>query len=42
MGKDVIIACDFSGAEQTFEFLDKFTGRKPFAICLTPYSQTVQ
>ncbi len=30
MGKDVIIACDFSSAEQTFDFLDKFTGRKPF------------
>ena len=30
MGKDVIIACDFSSAENTFEFLDKFTGRKPF------------
>ncbi|MEE1053005.1 MAG: orotidine-5'-phosphate decarboxylase [Acutalibacteraceae bacterium] len=30
MGKDVIIACDFSSAEQTFAFLDKFTGRKPF------------
>ncbi|MBR4108869.1 MAG: orotidine-5'-phosphate decarboxylase [Oscillospiraceae bacterium] len=30
MGKDVIVACDFSGAKQTFEFLDKFTGRKPF------------
>ena len=30
MGKDVIIACDFSSAEQTFEFLDKFTGKKPF------------
>ena len=30
MGKDVIIACDFSSAEKTFEFLDKFTGRKPF------------
>ncbi len=30
MGKDVIIACDFASAEQTFEFLDKFTGRKPF------------
>jgi orotidine-5'-phosphate decarboxylase len=30
MGKDVIIACDFSSAEQTFNFLDKFTGRKPF------------
>lgn len=30
MGKDVIIACDFSSAEATFEFLDKFTERKPF------------
>jgi len=30
MGKDVIIACDFSSAAQTFEFLDKFTGKKPF------------
>jgi len=30
MGKDVIIACDFSSAEQTYAFLDKFTGRKPF------------
>lgn len=30
MGKDVIIACDFSSAEKTFEFLDKFEGRKPF------------
>ena len=30
MGKDVIVACDFSSAEQTFEFLDKFTQRKPF------------
>jgi len=30
MGKDVIIACDFSSAEQVFSFLDKFTGRKPF------------
>ena len=30
MGKDVIIACDFSSAEQTFNFLDKFTGKKPF------------
>lgn len=30
MGKDVIIACDFSSAEQVFNFLDKFTGRKPF------------
>ena len=30
MGKDVIVACDFSSAEQTFSFLDRFTGRKPF------------
>ncbi|MEA4973845.1 MAG: orotidine-5'-phosphate decarboxylase [Candidatus Metalachnospira sp.] len=30
MGKDVIIACDFSSAEETFAFLDKFTGKKPF------------
>lgn len=30
MGKDVIIACDFASAKQTFEFLDKFTDVKPF------------
>ena len=30
MGKDVIVACDFSSAEQVFSFLDKFTGKKPF------------
>ena len=30
MGKDVIIACDFATAEQTFGFLDKFTEEKPF------------
>ena len=30
MGKDVIIACDFASAEETFKFLDKFTGKKPF------------
>ena len=30
MGKDVIIACDFDSAQKTFEFLDKFTGKKPF------------
>lgn len=30
MGKDVIVACDFSSAEDTFEFLDKFTEEKPF------------
>ena len=26
----MIIACDFASGEQTFAFLDKFTGRKPF------------
>ena len=30
MGKDVIIACDFASAAETFAFLDRFTGRKPF------------
>ena len=30
MGKDVIIACDFSSKEATLEFLDKFKGRKPY------------
>ncbi len=30
MGRDVIVACDFSSAEQVFTFLDKFTDRKPF------------
>lgn len=30
MGKDVIIACDYPSAEETFRFLDRFTGRKPF------------
>lgn len=32
MGKDVIVACDFSSAEATFSFLDKFKDedRKPF------------
>lgn len=30
MGKDVIIACDFSSAQATFDFLDKFTEEKPF------------
>ena len=32
MGKDVIVACDFSSAEATFAFLDKFANceRKPF------------
>ncbi|MBQ3417498.1 MAG: orotidine-5'-phosphate decarboxylase [Ruminococcus sp.] len=32
MGKDVIVACDFSSKEQVFDFLDKFENeeRKPF------------
>ncbi len=32
MKRDVIIACDFASAEETFAFLDKFSGqsRKPF------------
>lgn len=30
MGKDVIIACDFSSKAACLEFLDKFTGKKPF------------
>ncbi len=30
MGKDVIIACDFSSKEETLSFLDKFEGKKPF------------
>lgn len=30
MGKDVIVACDFSSAKQVFDFLDKFTDEKPF------------
>lgn len=30
MGRDVIIACDFAGREQTLNFLDKFTDCKPF------------
>lgn len=30
MGKDVIVACDFPGREPVLEFLDRFTGRKPF------------
>lgn len=28
--KDVIVACDFSSAEELYAFLDKFTGKKPF------------
>ena len=30
MGKDVIIACDFSSKEETLAFRDKFQGRKPY------------
>ena len=31
MAKDVIIACDFAGRQQTLDFLDAFEGRrKPF------------
>lgn len=30
MGKDVIIACDFSSAQAAFDFLDRFTEEKPF------------
>ena len=30
MGKDVIIACDFASAQDTFNFLDKFNEEKPF------------
>ena len=30
MGKDVIVACDFSSAEETFAFLDSFMEEKPF------------
>ncbi len=30
MGKDVIIACDFAGAEQTYAFLEEFGDKRPF------------
>lgn len=30
MGKDVIIACDFSSRKETFAFLDQFSEEKPF------------
>ena len=30
MGKDVIIACDFSSKEETLAFLDRFSGKKPY------------
>lgn len=30
MGRDVIIACDFSSKDEVMNFLDKFKGKKPF------------
>lgn len=30
MGRDVIIACDFSNREETLAFLNRFTEKKPF------------
>ena len=30
MGKDVIVACDFSSKQEVMNFLDKFQGKKPF------------
>ena len=30
MGKDVIIACDFAGDKEVFDFLDLFTEEKPY------------
>ncbi len=30
MGKDVIVACDFSSKDEVLSFLDKFTTRKPY------------
>ncbi len=30
MAKDVIIACDFAGEEETLKFLDQFTEERPF------------
>ena len=30
MGKDVIVACDFATRKEVFDFLDRFTDRKPF------------
>ena len=38
MGKDVIIACDFSSKAQTLEFLDRFGTERPFVkICMELY-----
>ena len=30
MGKDVIIACDFSSKQEVLDFLSRFTDEKPF------------
>lgn len=30
MGRDVIVACDFSSKQEVFAFLDKFQDKKPF------------
>ena len=30
MGREVIVACDFSSEDAVYNFLDKFEGRKPF------------
>lgn len=30
MSRDVIIACDFNGKKEVFDFLDKFTEEKPY------------
>ena len=30
MGKDVIIACDFAGRDQTIRFLEQFGNERPF------------
>jgi len=30
VGKDVIVACDFSSKQEVMSFLDKFQGKKPF------------
>ena len=30
MGRDVIVACDFSSGQKTLEFLDRFGEKKPF------------
>ena len=35
MGKDVIIACDFSSKEEVMTFLEKFGERRPYVSCTT-------